>query len=94
MKHSHTHTATMGEEDNTQPVTALISKMAATSYPRVVSLRLELGNLLLPLQKLLPANVQLFSQHSKLLWNTRAAFRGMENKLFERVKKKKKKVWF
>lgn len=56
---------------------------AKQSYTCVVSLRLELGDLLLPLQELLPANVQLFSQHGELLWNTQAAFRGTENKLFK-----------
>lgn len=38
MKHSHTHTTTMGEEDNTEPVTVLISKMAAKHLTRVLFL--------------------------------------------------------
>lgn len=37
-QHSHTHTATMGEEDNTLPVGALISKMAAKHLTRVLFL--------------------------------------------------------
>lgn len=37
------------------------------SDPRVVPLGLQLGDLLLSLQQLLPAQVQLFGQHCKLL---------------------------
>lgn len=36
-------------------------------YPRVVALGLELGDLLLALQQLLPTPVQLLGQHRKLL---------------------------
>ena len=40
------------------------------SYPRVVALRFQLRDLLLSLQQLLPAHVQLFGQHRKLLPRT------------------------
>lgn len=38
MKQCHTHTTTMGEEDNTEAVTVLISKMAAKHLTRVLFL--------------------------------------------------------
>lgn len=40
---------------------------SSTSYTCVVSLSLEFVDFFLPFQQLLSANIQLFSQHSKLL---------------------------